>query len=102
MELEYLTTGGVIAGVLRQFLPVWIGMALILGPSFIWRRRLGFYGRIFGSGIGVLGLSLVVADGKQFWGQVVATGFDVNTDQSTITPVSFNWQSSIPFAIDWT
>ena len=62
MELEYLTTGEVIAGVLRQFLPVWIGMALILGPSFVWRRRLGFYGRIFGSGIGVVGLSLVV-----FW-----------------------------------
>ena len=62
MELEYLTSGEVIAGVLRQFLPVWIGMALILGPSFVWRRRLGFYGRIFGSGIGVGGLSLVV-----FW-----------------------------------
>ncbi len=62
MELEYLSAWGVVGGVLRQFLPVWIGMALILGPSFVWARRLGFYGRIFGSGIGVVGLSLVV-----FW-----------------------------------
>jgi peptide/nickel transport system permease protein len=62
MELEYLSTGGIIAGVLRQFLPVWIGMALILGVSFAWRRKLGLYGQIFGSGIGVIGLALVV-----FW-----------------------------------
>jgi hypothetical protein len=62
MELGYLSTGGIIAGVLRQFLPVWIGMALILGVSFAWRRKLGLYGQIFGSGIGVIGLALVV-----FW-----------------------------------
>jgi peptide/nickel transport system permease protein len=59
MELEYLSTGGIIAGVLRQFLPVWIGMALILGVSFAWRRKLGLYGQIFGGGIGVFGLALV-------------------------------------------
>jgi peptide/nickel transport system permease protein len=62
MELEFLSPGAILAGVLRQFLPVWIGMALILVPSFVFRRRLGLYGQIFGSGIGVVGLALVV-----FW-----------------------------------
>ncbi len=62
MELEYLSTGGVIWGVLVRLLPVWVGMAAVLGASFVWQRRLGIYGRIFGSPIGIIGLSLVV-----FW-----------------------------------
>ena len=62
MELEYLTTGGIVWGALARLLPVWVAMAVILGASFIWQRRLGVYGRIFGSPIGIVGLSLVL-----FW-----------------------------------
>ena len=49
MELEFLAPGAIVAGVLAQFLPVWIGMAAIMGASFVFRRRLGTYGRIFDS-----------------------------------------------------
>ncbi len=62
MELEFLSTGQIIVRTLAQFLPVWIGMGLIMGASFVWRRRLGTYGRIYESGIGMIGFGLVL-----FW-----------------------------------
>jgi peptide/nickel transport system permease protein len=62
MQPEFLPTGAIVLGVLRQFLPVLIVMAVIMGASFAWRRRLGIYGQIFESGIGIVGLALVL-----FW-----------------------------------
>jgi len=62
MELEFLGTGAIIAGVLVQFLPVLLTLAVILIASFVTRRRLGIYGQIFDSPIGIIGLSLVL-----FW-----------------------------------
>ena len=60
--MEVLSPGAIVAQVLRQFGPVWIGMALIMGASFVWRRRLGTYGRIYDSPIGMIGFGLVL-----FW-----------------------------------
>jgi peptide/nickel transport system permease protein len=60
--MEPLGPGAIVAATLGQFGPVWIGMALIMVPSFVLRRRLGTYGRIFDSGIGLIGLALVL-----FW-----------------------------------
>jgi peptide/nickel transport system permease protein len=37
-------------------------MALVMGASFAWRRRLGFYGQVYDSGIGIVGFGLVL-----FW-----------------------------------
>ena len=52
-----------IAGrVLLQFLPVWIGLAAIFALSFVFRRRLGLYGRLMDSTIGKIGLGIVL-----FW-----------------------------------
>ncbi len=62
MELTFLGPGAIVARLLAQFLPVWIGMAAIMGASFVFRRRLGFYGRIYDSPIGMFGLALVL-----FW-----------------------------------
>jgi peptide/nickel transport system permease protein len=62
MQLEFLGTGAILLGVLRQFMPVLVLMAIIMGASFAWRRRLGTYGRIFDSGIGMVGFGLVL-----FW-----------------------------------
>ncbi len=62
MELTFLGAGAIVGRLLVQFLPVWIGMAAIMGASFVARRRLGFYGRIFDSPIGMFGLGLVL-----FW-----------------------------------
>jgi peptide/nickel transport system permease protein len=62
MELEFLGTGAIIAGVLVQFMPVLLTLAAILIASFVNRRKLGIYGQIFDSPIGIIGLSLVL-----FW-----------------------------------
>ena len=60
--MEVLAPGAMIAQVLRQFGPVWIAMALIMGASFVWRHRLGTYGRIYDSPVGMIGFGLVL-----FW-----------------------------------
>jgi len=60
--MERLTASEIIVGVLTQFTPVWIGLVLILIVSFLLRSRLGLYGKLFGSKIGVAGLILVL-----FW-----------------------------------
>ncbi len=48
--------------VVIRFWPVWIGMAVVLIPSFMTHRQTGLYGQIFESGVGVLGFSMVL-----FW-----------------------------------
>ena len=62
MELTYLTPGQIVWQVILRFAPVLISLAAIMVVSMIFRRRLGFYGRIFESGIGMIGLALLL-----FW-----------------------------------
>jgi len=45
-----------------QFTPVWIGMAIIFCVSIFFKRRLGLYGRLFDSIIGMCGFGIVL-----FW-----------------------------------
>lgn len=54
--------GDILLSILGQFTPVWIAMAAILGLSYVFRKRLGLYGRLFDSPIGMVGLVLVL-----FW-----------------------------------
>ena len=56
-------SGFEIAGqVLLQFTPVWISLIVILVLSVVFRSRLGLYGKLFDSPIGMVGLVLVL-----FW-----------------------------------
>ena len=57
-----LAGGDILLSILGQFTPVWIAMAVILGLSYVFRKRLGLYGRLFDSPIGMVGLVLVM-----FW-----------------------------------
>ena len=50
------------ARILWQFLPVWAALAAVFAVSRAYRRRLGLYGRIFFSPIGMIGFALVM-----FW-----------------------------------
>lgn len=50
------------ASVIGRFWPVWIGLIGIMGASFVMRRRLGLYGRLYESGIGIVGFGIVL-----FW-----------------------------------
>ena len=45
-----------------QFTPVWVGLAVIFFLSALFKRRLGLYGRLFDSPIGMTGLFIVL-----FW-----------------------------------
>ena len=54
--------GDILLSILGEFTPVWIAMAVILGLSYVFRKRFGLYGRLFDSPIGMVGLVLVL-----FW-----------------------------------
>ncbi|MFO1144444.1 MAG: ABC transporter permease [Amaricoccus sp.] len=60
--MEQLGAWAIFARTLAAFGPVWVGMLLVMGASFLFRHRLGIYGRIFESGIGSVGFALVL-----FW-----------------------------------
>ncbi len=60
--VEQLTWGGILARMGVQFLPVWIGMAAVIALSLPFRRRLGLYGKLFGSKVGMVGFAIVL-----FW-----------------------------------
>ena len=60
--MDRLTASEIFIRMLGQFTPVWIGLLVILTLSIMLRRRLGLYGKLFGSPIGVAGLILVL-----FW-----------------------------------
>jgi len=60
--MERLTALEITTGVLAQFTPVWIGLAVILFVSVLFRSKLGLYGKLFSSRIGIVGLVLVL-----FW-----------------------------------
>jgi len=60
--MERLTASEITVRVLTQFTPVWIALAIILVVSWLFRKKLGLYGKLFGSPIGVVGLVLVL-----FW-----------------------------------
>lgn len=52
----------IIARTAAVFWPVWVGMALIFALSIRFKRRLGLYGKLFDSTIGMIGFALVL-----FW-----------------------------------
>jgi peptide/nickel transport system permease protein len=60
--MDRLTGLEITTRILTQFTPVWIGLAVILTLSFLFRKRLGLYGKLFASPIGIAGLVLVL-----FW-----------------------------------
>lgn len=50
------------AGVIGRFWPVWLCLAVIMGGSAVFRRKLNLYGRLYESPIGMIGLGIVL-----FW-----------------------------------
>jgi peptide/nickel transport system permease protein len=60
--MEQLSWGGIAVAVIIQFIPVWIGLAVIFALSISFKKRLGLYGKLMDSGIGMIGLGIVL-----FW-----------------------------------
>ena len=62
MEKEVVGAGQIVLESLVRFWPVWIGLLVIIGGGWFVRARLGTFGRIWGSRIGIAGLAIVL-----FW-----------------------------------
>ena len=60
--MEPLGWGAIAAQIFVQFTPVWIGMVAVFALSILFKRRLGLYGKLFDSTIGMIGFALVL-----FW-----------------------------------
>ncbi len=52
----------IILGAFSQFMPVWIGLLIIMSFSWRFKHRLGLYGRLYDSPVGITGLSIIL-----FW-----------------------------------
>lgn len=60
--MDPLGWGEIIVQILIRLMPVWIAMALTFGVSIAFKRKLGLYGKLFDSPVGMVGFALVV-----FW-----------------------------------
>ncbi len=60
--MDLLSWGAIFAAILKQFLPVWIALVATFAVSIAFKRRLGLYGRLFDSTVGMIGFALVM-----FW-----------------------------------
>ncbi|ESX93403.1 ABC transporter permease [Mesorhizobium sp. LNJC403B00] len=62
MQVEFIGAFNVVLGVIGRFWPVWLGLALVMGASFAYKKRLGLYGQLFDSGVGIVGVGICL-----FW-----------------------------------
>ncbi|MGN6304364.1 MAG: ABC transporter permease [Mesorhizobium sp.] len=62
MVSEFVGPLGVVTGVLVRFWPVWLALALVLAASFTYKKRLGLYGQLFDSYVGIAGVIICL-----FW-----------------------------------
>ncbi|MGR3603392.1 MAG: ABC transporter permease [Heliomarina sp.] len=60
--MEPLGTFDIIWRILVQFTPVWIALIVLFAVSIAFKRKLGLYGKLFDSVIGMIGFGLVM-----FW-----------------------------------
>lgn len=56
------TGAGIIGGMAQQILPVWIALIVTFALSITFKRKLGLYGKLFDSTVGMIGFGLVM-----FW-----------------------------------
>jgi peptide/nickel transport system permease protein len=60
--IEYVSGFQIVLGVLARFWTVWLALVIILGTSFVFKKRLGLYGQLFDSGVGIAGVGICL-----FW-----------------------------------
>jgi peptide/nickel transport system permease protein len=58
----YLSGIEITFGILQRLWPTWLGIVLVMSASFVFRRRLGLYGELYGNGIGIAGVAICL-----FW-----------------------------------
>ena len=78
-------TVGIIGGMSQQLTPVWIALILTFVLSITYKRKLGLYGKLFDSTVGMIGFALVM-----FWvyAGIMAGIFDWVTTHDSLSQVS--------------
>jgi peptide/nickel transport system permease protein len=62
MQFETIGSFGILTGVVASFWPVWLALAIVMGASFAYRKKLGLYGELYGNGVGIAGVGICL-----FW-----------------------------------
>ncbi|ESY86211.1 ABC transporter permease [Mesorhizobium australicum] len=62
MQAQYIGASTIILEVLWRFWPVWVALAIVMGASFLYKKKLALYGQLFDSGVGVAGVFICL-----FW-----------------------------------
>ena len=63
MQLQFISPLDIVFHILVYRLwPVWLCMAILMGTSYRYRKRLGLYGQLYDSGVGLAGVGIL-----SFW-----------------------------------
>ena len=60
--MEPLSWLEIIAAIAGRFMPVWVALVATFALSITFKRRLGLYGKLFDSPVGMIGFGIVM-----FW-----------------------------------
>ncbi|MFZ3583913.1 ABC transporter permease, partial [Loktanella sp. DJP18] len=76
---------GIFGGIARRFLPVFLALIALFVVSLRFKRRLGLYGKLFDSTVGMIGFGLVM-----FWvfTAVFSGVFDLIATHDPLRPIS--------------
>jgi peptide/nickel transport system permease protein len=76
---------GIVGGMSQQLIPVWVALVVTFALSIRYKRKLGLYGKLFDSTVGMIGFALVM-----FWvfAGVMAGVFDWITTHESLSQVS--------------
>ncbi|UCI09807.1 ABC transporter permease [Mesorhizobium sp. B1-1-8] len=62
MQTQYIGASTIILEVLWRFWPVWVALVIVMGTSFVYKKKLALYGQLFDSGVGIAGVAICL-----FW-----------------------------------
>ena len=61
--LQFISPTDIVIHILiNRLWPVWVSMAILMGVSYRYRKRLGLYGQLYDSGVGITGIAIL-----SFW-----------------------------------
>ncbi|MBZ9743007.1 MULTISPECIES: ABC transporter permease [unclassified Mesorhizobium] len=62
MQAQYIGASAIVLDVLWRFWPVWVALLIVMGASFLYKKKLALYGQLFDSGVGIAGVFICL-----FW-----------------------------------